>query len=646
VLQAASLKTRASGYHPLDTLGAVIDHELGHVLDNAHHVEGDNSTFLSNDSAFGSQLANIQISAYAVKHRQEAFAEAFSIWEDQHAGPESSVFAYRKLTPAMRQVLEDAITWDELFRETRKSVNFVAAPPHVTCDGYVPDDVITSLPVKKASSKDRAPDVSGAPAAAADVIYRQLSENYPPHSIKWVKRLKWRGPVEVALDAVDDDSDRTWAAHHQEKHVKRFEQKIKSGKGVNPIVAVTYPGHKRARIIDGHHRFFAYRNLGQPAVMYVGAAPSGEPEDPWFMAHVYQENQGASPANKARGVSHYQSDVKCDTLLNRVVESSSAGNGSRVALTSQSLAQLIKSFNPLEPRDAHGEWTHLGAISAADLRFTDGKIKHAPSGHVIATAAHEKLGPGQIRHTVSHADGTRVYQGTSKKDALAAIAAHHNGPQDVEPGPPARPASLSVRVAAVPKPAVLPKVDVAVDVSQRNLTRARLMTSTGHLTPDEAKRLVNEVARHVHLIPESVRVNVITVSKLRDDQVLGNTETRWNSADPRKRRPLSITVRIRRDLVTTPSDHQYQKAVRSGWVAPSGLREPYSGLKHTVAHEMGHVIVNANGQQLVLEMLHGHRHVSKYGAQSSSENLAEGYAMHAHGVESPVGKAVARAARH
>lgn len=175
-------------------------------------------------------------------------------------------------------------------------------------------------------------------AADPDVIYRQLSANYPPDSIAWVRKIPWAGPVGVPLADIDWDSVRHWAAAHQEHHVEDFVKLLSDGKAIHPVVAVRTPGDSRVKIIDGHHRALAYRKLNRPVRAYVGSAPSDDESAPWFETHLYQEHQGSSAANKR--------------------------------------------YNPAEPRNTRGEWSRTGD----DLWQTDEGTAE------ISSADKEKIG--------------------------------------------------------------------------------------------------------------------------------------------------------------------------------------------------------------------------------------------------------------
>lgn len=137
-----------------------------------------------------------------------------------------------------------------------------------------------------------------APKAKAATVRQQLLANYPPESVAWVREAEWwRGPVEVPLDAIDWDDESGWAAHHQKAKVKEFMRQLRVREHVNPAVGILRPGSDRVVIIDGHHRSLACKRLGWPSRMYVGLICDEGAEKDALESHLYQEHQGASPAN-------------------------------------------------------------------------------------------------------------------------------------------------------------------------------------------------------------------------------------------------------------------------------------------------------------------------------------------------------------
>ncbi len=161
--------------------------------------------------------------------------------------------------------------------------------------------------------------VGGAPAAE---VHGVMSENFPDDAIDWVKEVKWTMEI-VPLHDIDFDNEGSWAAHHQPERVQHFTDKLRSGKRLKPLILVRVPGKHRLRVVDGHHRALAYRQLGKPAQAFVGAVHEGD--DRWSHTHSAQLNQGADPANKshvpiAAGVSVVSRDTGRVLMLQRSME--------------------------------------------------------------------------------------------------------------------------------------------------------------------------------------------------------------------------------------------------------------------------------------------------------------------------------------
>jgi len=55
----------------------------------------------------------------------------------------------------------------------------------------------------------------------------------------------------------------------QKKGVERYKEIILSGKPVRPIIVLKHPEQDLYAVLDGHHRFYAYLELGFPTVEAV-----------------------------------------------------------------------------------------------------------------------------------------------------------------------------------------------------------------------------------------------------------------------------------------------------------------------------------------------------------------------------------------
>lgn len=55
--------------------------------------------------------------------------------------------------------------------------------------------------------------------------------------------------------------------------INLYKQKIKSGAKVPPIIVVKHPEFEVYAVLDGHHRYYAYLELGKK---YIDCAPAGD----------------------------------------------------------------------------------------------------------------------------------------------------------------------------------------------------------------------------------------------------------------------------------------------------------------------------------------------------------------------------------
>ena len=216
-------------------------------------------------------------------------------------------------------------------------------------------------------------------AHGKDAVYQQLLKNYPPKAIAWVKNASWSDkPVLIDPDDFDTDAIKTWAASHQKARVNHFIRKIKAGKHVNPVVAVQEPGDGKVKAvaIDGHHRYLAYKALGQQVPSWLGKVNRNG--GPWDETHVWQFHQGSDPANKESLVSQASVDYRaatdaehrcgtcvmfrsdaimwgtCTLVKGRIHASAVCDRWYPVT---EAELEKLWHFNPLESRGLHGEWS-------------------------------------------------------------------------------------------------------------------------------------------------------------------------------------------------------------------------------------------------------------------------------------------------
>ncbi|MGH3402662.1 MAG: ParB N-terminal domain-containing protein, partial [Streptosporangiaceae bacterium] len=139
----------------------------------------------------------------------------------------------------------------------------------------------------------------GAPAAprlldknASAKVFAQLAQDYPAGAMAWMHHADWAGPVKVPLDHVEPDM--RWMDGADPDHVQDFVQRLKAGKKVKPLLLVKTPSDPLLKLIDGHHRFLAYAEMGLPPRCWIGTV--GADHGDWEVMHEYQFHPSAGGA--------------------------------------------------------------------------------------------------------------------------------------------------------------------------------------------------------------------------------------------------------------------------------------------------------------------------------------------------------------
>ena len=143
-----------------------------------------------------------------------------------------------------------------------------------------------------------AKDLSDPNTVASEHMYNMLLSDFDPKGLKWVESAHWVGPVEIPLDLFDVDDIDEWAASHEPEKVAKFVKLLKKGKRVKPGICVRQEeGDTRVKVVDGHHRFLAYKELDKPFVTYLAFV--SEDDDDWEQTHSYQyaKNDGSASAS-------------------------------------------------------------------------------------------------------------------------------------------------------------------------------------------------------------------------------------------------------------------------------------------------------------------------------------------------------------
>lgn len=138
--------------------------------------------------------------------------------------------------------------------------------------------------------------------SAAEALYKQLEDDYPKKSIKWVKDYNWDWPHAVPLDQIDFSNKDEWTANPKSKKIKIFKEKITSGL-MKPAVLVKPKGSDIYVIVDGHNRGISNMQLHRPMLAWTTNTDSKN--GPWDEMHDQQ----------VRGKSVKTSNTNLDLIL-------------------------------------------------------------------------------------------------------------------------------------------------------------------------------------------------------------------------------------------------------------------------------------------------------------------------------------------
>jgi hypothetical protein len=115
----------------------------------------------------------------------------------------------------------------------------------------------------------------------AGEVFAQLLEDYPADKLEWVLAGHWVGPQQVPVKDINTADRKRWRASHEP--IEPYVDRIKKGR-MKPVILVQTP--KSLDIVDGHHRFLAYEELGWPVLAYV--AEVHVKVGPWTELHSSQ----------------------------------------------------------------------------------------------------------------------------------------------------------------------------------------------------------------------------------------------------------------------------------------------------------------------------------------------------------------------
>lgn len=130
---------------------------------------------------------------------------------------------------------------------------------------------------------------------AAAKAFEQQAQDYPPHAMAWMHHAQWMGPVKVPIDHIDPEMD--WMDGADPDHVQEFVERRQAGKKLKPVILVKTPGNDKLLLVDGHHRYLAEAELGEPVRAFIGTVDADEGD--WTEMHKYQLKPSAGDGSKA-----------------------------------------------------------------------------------------------------------------------------------------------------------------------------------------------------------------------------------------------------------------------------------------------------------------------------------------------------------
>jgi HK97 family phage portal protein len=134
-----------------------------------------------------------------------------------------------------------------------------------------------------------------------DAVYSQLTDDFPPDAIAWVKDSAWTGPGRVPLGDIDTSDRSQWDASRPqdkpkvEKLRKKLRAKLARGARPKPVILIKWPGAAKWVIADGHHRFVAAEAEKQAWVWaYTGHVPQEHGD--WDVMAASEEDRDGKAA--------------------------------------------------------------------------------------------------------------------------------------------------------------------------------------------------------------------------------------------------------------------------------------------------------------------------------------------------------------
>lgn len=106
----------------------------------------------------------------------------------------------------------------------------------------------------------------------------------------WMHHASWTGPVNVPLDHVQPMMQ--WMDGADPDHVQDFVRRRQAGKKLKPVLLVKTPGSQLLLLVDGHHRYLAEAELGEPVRAWIGTVDAEHGD--WETMHDFQLEPSAA----------------------------------------------------------------------------------------------------------------------------------------------------------------------------------------------------------------------------------------------------------------------------------------------------------------------------------------------------------------
>jgi 8-oxo-dGTP diphosphatase len=384
-----------AGRHPLHSIAAVVDHELGHVIDNSHAFDG---ARLSDRAVWQSPKHASGLGEYSTSNSKEAFAEAFSVWEDeqQHGVPDENSKIAPEIASVMKQLRSYDMRQHTTFSAKGQKENGKAVER--TCAGYVKAELVPGQRAQKSLTKlagDPYPplvtgpdwqnwqpgDLDAAAKVASGDRLTQLLRQWGINVIQSVSQTKLGDLAQVIASALADG--KSAAALAQD-----ITGLLNVPSRAKMIAQTEIARASSAATLD------TYLDMGISTKQWLVA-----PDETVCKACRACEAEGAIPLSQAFliGVDAAPAHPHCRCgLLPASVGDFDLSDMTVEPLPGFNLVPLGKSFDPLELRGHHGEWVKGSVPNYDEIGNIKATGTYTGYPMVGATVNHPVAGFGNI----------------------------------------------------------------------------------------------------------------------------------------------------------------------------------------------------------------------------------------------------------